>query len=164
MAQYNRRKKLSDIFHLNKEFVDDNEWKVQDNIIKIQNIIPNQYPEFDSKMYIPKGKYFCIRDYKGTAIYILESDFDKFKKIKNIYNDDYNIINFTNLSKYYITGDCFATVANRTTPPDVSIKEIRYFNIDNIKIYALRSIKLHQQDTLFEDLLNLQNVKDKYKI
>lgn len=138
-------------------------WKITDTIIKIENIVFNQHPDFGERFDINEP-FVCIRNFHLTCIYIKEDQFEKFKKISEIYDEKQQLINLTNLIPYTKYQDCYALVAHRTTPIQASIRELHYCNIDNIDIYVTRSIRLVPEDQLFKDLINLQMFKDKYKL
>ena len=53
---------------------------------------------------------------------------------------------------------------NKTVPQSVVIKELRMCIIHGIDVYVTRVINLMPEDQLFEDLINLQIMKDKYHL
>lgn len=153
--------KILTIINRLKKNTDD--WKITDTIIKAEDLIPNQSLNFSEK-YNLKGPFICIRNYYYTCIYIRESDFERFKKIKSVYYDDEKLINLTRLFQYFKTQECIAQIMNKTVPPSVTIKELRMCCINGIEVYITRVIQLKEEDQLFGDLINLQILKDKYHL
>lgn len=153
--------KILTIINRLKKNTDD--WKITDTIIKAEDLIPNQSLRFSEK-YNLKGPFICIRNYYYTCIYIRESDFERFKKIKSVYYDEEKLINLTKLFQYFKTQECIAQIMNKTVPPSVTIKELRMCCINGIEVYITRVIQLKEEDQLFGDLINLQILKDKYHL
>lgn len=153
--------KILTIINRLKKNTDD--WKITDTIIKAEDLIPNQSLNFSEK-YNLKGPFICIRNYYYTCIYIRESDFERFKKIKSVYYDEEKLINLTKLFQYFKTQECIAQIMNKTVPPSVTIKELRMCCINGIEVYITRVIQLKEEDQLFGDLINLQILKDKYHL
>lgn len=153
--------KILTIINRLKKNTDD--WKITDTIIKAEDLIPNQSLSFSEK-YNLKGPFICIRNYYYTCIYIRESDFERFKKIKSVYYDEEKLINLTRLFQYFKTQECIAQIMNKTVPPSVTIKELRMCCINGIEVYITRVIQLKEEDQLFGDLINLQILKDKYHL
>lgn len=153
--------KILTIINRLKKNTDD--WKITDTIIKAEDLIPNQSLNFSEK-YNLKGPFICIRNYYYTCIYIRESDFERFKKIKSVYYDEEKLINLTRLFQYFKTQECIAQIMNKTVPPSVTIKELRMCCINGIEVYITRVIQLKEEDQLFGDLINLQILKDKYHL
>ena len=149
------------IERLRSETVD---WKITDTIIKAEDLIKNQPLHFSEKYHFD-GPFVCIRNYYYTCIYIKESDFERFKKIREVYYDKEKLINLTNLFQHYFQKqECIAQVMNKTVPYTVTIKELRMCSIRGIDVYITRIIKLMPEDQLFEDLINLQILKDKFHL
>ena len=91
--------KILTIINRLKKNTDD--WKITDTIIKAEDLIRNQSLRFSEK-YNLKGPFICIRNYYYTCIYIRESDFERFKKIKSVYYDEEKLNNLTKLFQYFI--------------------------------------------------------------
>lgn len=157
MKFYDKLKKLMNHF---KEL---NNWEITDTIIKAEDIVYGQYPDF-AESYAPKGNYVCIRNFHFSCIYIREDQFEQFKNNKCVYCEEERLINLTHLLGWTIWEDCIAQVANKTVPPEANIKEIKICKLDNMYIYVTRVIKLKERDKLFEDLINFQIMKDKYHL
>lgn len=138
-------------------------WKYTDVIIKIQDIVHNQVPEFRKRMHVNGNeKYVCIRDMENICIYIKENQFEEFEKLDFIYDKKNELINVSNILKLKIISDRYPQVANHTSPPSVSIRECVLCSYNGINIYVSRAIILKLEDELFEDLINLQVMKEKY--
>ena len=142
-----------------------NIWKITDQIIKIRDIIPNIVPEFSS-MFSTNGSYICMRDMElnNTSIYIKEEDVEKLKDIHLIYDKEQDLVNISILKKYIINKDAYAVVANKSVPAAVNIKMVYYCNIMNINLFIETTYRLQADATLFKNLLNFQNLKDKHNL
>ena len=55
-------------------------------------------------------------------------------------------------------------VANKAVPQAVNIKLLYYINILDINLYIQTVFRLQQDATLFKELLNMENLKDNYKL
>lgn len=140
------------------------DWEITDTIIKAEDLIPKQPLHFSEK-YNFDGPFVCIRNYYYTCIYIKEEDFERFKKIKEVYYEKENLINLTKLfQRHFQKQECITQVMNKTVPQSVVIKELRMCIIHGIDVYVTRVINLMPEDQLFEDLINLQIMKDKYHL
>ena len=138
-------------------------WLLTDYIVKIEDVVYNQHPDFCDKMGLDKSKKFiCLRNYKGQRIYINEKDFDKFSNMDNIYYD--NMINLTNLYKYKVISTTYSNVFNMSIPQQVIIKKFKKCRVNNIDVYITSSEELTRADSLFNDLITLKNMKDQHHI
>lgn len=138
-------------------------WLLTDNVIKIEDIVYNQHPDFCDKLGIDKSKKFvCMRNYKGQRVYINESDFDKFSNMDDIYYK--NMINLTNLYKYQVISTIYANISNMCIPQQVSLNNFKSCRIDDIDVYITSSEELTRADSLFNDLITLKNMKDQHHI
>lgn len=141
------------------------DWDYTNTIINIEDIVYKQRPNLGEKFKISPDEYYvCIRDYRSSCIYINENQFEQFKKMTDIYNDECGIINLSYLIKCTKSRDIFAVVANKTVPEEVSIKEVKCCKVRNIDLFITRVIKLNNTDQLFKDLINIQILKDKYDL
>ena len=138
-------------------------WHLTDNIIKIEAIIPHQFPNF-GKEYNLSGDYTCIRDYKGNCLYIKSEEFELIQDQEFIFNMEHKLVNLTHLDKYKTYSEHFAIIANKTVPYSVRLKTIESFRINNIIIYSVSTTELEQEEQLFKDLINVQIMKDNYKL
>ena len=147
---------------LQKKQIKNYSWHLQDTIVEVKDIVPNQHLDIELEYDLKNKTFSCIRDYHGTAIYVKSELLERFKNIQSVYNKELNMINLSKLREHHVSGNCFAQVANKTVPYSVSIKEIRHCRVHNIDVYMMRIINLYQTDDLFKDLINYQNIKDKH--
>lgn len=140
-----------------------NIWKLTDDIIKINDIVKNQSPEFSSRFNLT-NKYTCLRDLVDTNIYIKEEDLEKFKSMKIIYDNESDLINIDILKQYKLKYDVYSLVANKAVPAAVNIKFVWYCNIMDVNVYIETVYILDQKTNLFKDLLNFQGLKDKHNL
>lgn len=138
-------------------------WEITDTIISMEDVVFNQFPEFGDKYEINEP-YICIRNYKSSCIYIKESQFKKFLTMSNVYDSENKMANITEILKHTINSDIVAIVANKTSPPAITIKEIKLCMINNVELFISRSIKLEQDNELFKDLMTLQTMKDEHRL
>lgn len=140
-----------------------NIWKLTDTVIKINDVVEDQIPEFSSKFNINES-FICLRDMTDTNIYIKPEDLDKFKDIRLVYDANNDFVNLTILKRYTLEGEAYSIIANKVVPPEVNIKFVWYCNIMNINLYIETIYILPQRTKLFNELLNLQTSKDNYKL
>lgn len=140
-----------------------NIWKLTDTVIKINDVVEDQIPEFSSKFNINES-FTCLRDMTDTNIYIKPEDLDKFKDIRLVYDANNDFVNLTILKRYTLDGEAYSIIANKVVPPEVNIKFVWYCNIMDINLYIETIYILPQQTMLFNELLNLQTSKDNYKL
>ena len=138
-----------------------NIWNITDNIIHIEDITEDIYPDF-SPRFVVSGTFTCLRDRElnSTAIYLRPEDVEKFKEIRMVYDIDRNLVNISLLKRYIIAKDAYTIVANKAVPPAVNIKLIYYCNIMDVNLYIQTTYRLQQDATLFKDLLSFQSLKD----
>lgn len=137
--------------------------KDTDIVIEVQDIVHNQVPEFSNRFSLSENeKFVCIRDMKNICIFVKESQFSKFITLEDIYDDEKQIVNISKLFEYKTLSDRYAQIANHTSPPSVSIKESILCIYEGIEVYISRGIVLKPTDQLFQDLLDLQKIKEKY--
>ena len=139
-----------------------NMWKITDTIIKINDVVEDQIPEFSSIFNI-KEPYTCLRDMSDTNIYLKQEDLEKFKDIRLVYDINNNLVNLSILKRYTINGEAYSIVSNRVVPPEVNIKFIYYCNIMDINLYIETVYILPQQTKLFKNLLDFENLKIGHK-
>lgn len=133
-----------------------------DIIIQIQDVVHNQIPEFSNRFSLSENeKFVCIRDMKNICIFVKENQFNKFINLDSIYDKEKQTINITKLFEYKTLSDRYAQIANQVSPPSVSIKESILCIYDGVEIYISRGIILKPTDQLFQDLLDLQKMKEK---
>lgn len=138
-------------------------WLHTDYIVKVEDVVYNQHPDFCDKIGIDKSKKFiCLRNYKGQRIYIDEINYIKFKNIDNIYYD--GMINLTNLCKYTIYSTVYSDVYNLSIPQQVFIKKFKKCSVEKIDVYITSSEELTRADSLFNELITLKNMKDQHHI
>ena len=140
-----------------------NIWKLTDTVIKINDIVEDQIPEFSSRFGI-KESYTCLRDMSDTNLYIKHENLDKLKSIRLVYDNNNDLVNLTILKRYTVKGLAYSLIANRAVPPAVNIKFVWYCNIMNINLFIETTYILPQQTELFNDLLGLKKLKNEYKI
>ena len=138
-------------------------WPITDTILKASDIVTNVSPAKDLGLDL-QGSFVCIRDLRSSCIYIKEDQFEKFKKFSFIYDSEKDLVNLTRLVKFEVEENCYSQVINKTNPPQVNIKELKVCHISGLEVYVTRVIRLHLTDQLFEDLMNLQMIKEKHKI
>lgn len=151
------------ISNIKNYFRKKNDWKITDTIIKAEDVVYGQHPEFGERFGIT-GNHICIRNYKFSCIYIREEQFEKFKEYKHFYDPEENLINLTNLFRFTKRTDCISQVASKVIPPEVNIKEIKICVYNDITVYITRIIPIKRGDHLFEDLINYQILKEKYHL
>jgi hypothetical protein len=136
--------------------------KDTDIVIEVQDIVHNQVPEFSNRFSLSVDeKFVCIRDMKNICIFIKESQFKKFNELELIYDKEKETVNISKLFQFKTLSDRYAQIANHTTPPSVSIKESILCIYEGVEIYISRGIILKHTDQLFQDLLDLQKIKEK---
>ena len=142
-----------------------NIWKLTDEVIKIKDIVHNVTPEFSSRFNVNET-YTCMRDMElnNSSIFIKKEDIEKFKDIRLVYDRNNDFVNLSLLKRYVIMKDAYTIIANRSVPAAVNIKLIYYCNIMDINLYIEKTFRLQQDATLFKDLLNFQQLKDKHHL
>ena len=142
-----------------------NIWKLTDEVIKIKDIVHNVTPEFSSRFNVNET-YTCMRDMElnNSSIFIKKEDVEKFKDIRLVYDRNNDFVNLSLLKRYVIMKDAYTIIANRSVPAAVNIKLIYYCNIMDINLYIEKTFRLQQDATLFKDLLNFQQLKDKHHL
>lgn len=142
-----------------------NIWKLTDQVIQIVDITEDISPDFSSRFGL-KGSYVCLRDLElnTTSIFIKKEDVEKFKDIHLVYDKEKDYVNLSILKRYVLKKDCYSLVANKVVPQAVNIKMVYYCNIMNINLYIQTTYRLQQDATLFKELLNMENLKDKHNL
>ena len=139
------------------------EEKDTDILIEVQDVVYNQIPEFSDRFSLSKKeKFVCIRDMKNICIFVKESQFANFIVLDSVYDEEKQTVNISKLFEYKTLSDRYALIASHTTPPSVSIKESILCVYNGVEIYISRGIILKPTDQLFQDLLDLQKIKEKY--
>lgn len=132
-------------------------WEITDTIVKIEDIVKNQYPDFIEGNKFP---YICLRSYNMTCLYVREDQFDTFRNM-DFYYEREQLINITQMLRYVVKEDCYSQVLNKSMPIEVRIKQVETCSANKILFYITRVIELKDTTKLFIDLTNYQIMKDK---
>lgn len=154
------RKKLLDklvSWYLNSG-LPENSWDITQHIVKAAEYTYNTTLENSSV------KYICIRNYGDTCIYIPQDSFELFKKIKDVFNEEQELVNISNLMKYTVYREMKSFIADKISPPAVKLKSTIQCNVRGITVYVIRLTELYQEEELYSDLISYNIVKDKYRL
>lgn len=115
------------------------------------------------------GKEFvCLKDYKNTNIFVVKSRLESLINDKRFYNKKKDWINLTNIKKFISGKNTTAYIIN-SAPKEIEIRRsmvctIRDNNEIPYNIYFISKIDIDKNDDIFNELLNLQIMKEKFSL
>ena len=144
-------------------------WNYTDTILHIRDKIEFSGMHPENIFGRDTGKEFiCLKDYNSNTIFVPKNMMEVFINDKRFYNKKKDWANITNIKKFLSTKNTIARIIN-SAPKEIEIRRtmvctIRDSNEFPYNIYFVSKIDIDKNDDIFNELLNLQIMKEKFSL
>lgn len=141
-------------------------WNIGNTIIEIRDISDNHPCPLDNNIkeykYISNNedKFVCIRDIRGTCLYIPSDKTDIIFNDPFFYYKPSKLLNLTHIRIYTINRNIKAKVYNKINPPEVKLLTTESVVIGGYEMYIISIKDLYHNDDLYNDLVNYHRIED----